>query len=538
MGPTMLSAALDAAATARPEAPFLRFEGASWSYGRFADRVRAVAGCLRAAGLAPGERVALFLGNAPAWLTAHLGALWAGGTVVPVNARYRAAEVEHLLRDADARFLVTDAEHREEAARAVALAALGTIVVDTGPGGADEAAAWSALADGDPIASPTPADPATPALIAYTSGTTGRSKGAVLTHAGLLANARAVARAWAWTDADRLLLALPLFHVHGLAVGFHGTLVTGASATLHRRFDPRAVLEGLRSGDATLFFGVPTMYARLLDATPGDRPTAPALRLFVSGSAPLPTTTLTRVEAAFGHRILERYGMTETLMLTGNPLAGPRKPGGVGVPFEGVALRVGDRASGRPVEAGAVGEVLVRGPSVTPGYWNDPEATHAAFTADGFFRTGDLGYLDADGHLFLTGRSRELIISGGFNVYPREVEDVIATVRGVREVAVLGLADPDLGERVAAAVVRDDGPDDDAAFAQRVLEGCRERLAGFKVPRSLAFVPALPRNAMGKVVRTALRDAFPNDATTAGSTRSRADSGGMRGRSRHGDERS
>lgn len=504
--PTLPRVLADAAAR-HPLRTLLSFEDAAWSYDAFLAEVRWAAAALQAWGLRPGERVALYLGNTPSYLVAYLAALWCGAAVVPANTRYRDAELGHMLRDAGARLVVTDADGaatvppaRQHAPSVEAVLSL------TGAPGADRQR-WAGLADGAGVPAPAAADPDALALIAYTSGTTGRSKGAMLTHANLLANARAVGRAWRWTAADHLLLALPLFHIHGLGVGVHGTLVHGAGLTLHRRFDAGEVLAALEAGPATLFFGVPTMYGRLL-AEAGDRSRRLAeVRLLVSGSAPLASATLERVERLFGHRILERYGMSETVMLTGNPYGGPRKSGTVGVPFDGVELRLDATdhpAGGADAAPLATGEVVVRGPSVTAGYWNDPEGTAAAFTPDGWFRTGDLGALDADGYLTLTGRARELIISGGFNVYPREVEEAIASLPGVREVAVVGLPDADLGERVAAAVVVEpDGPEVDAA---RVVAHCQRLLAGFKAPRTVAFVEALPRNAMGKLLRHVIQD--------------------------------
>lgn len=506
MTPPTLPRVLADAAERHPLRTLLRFEGEAWSYDAFLVEVRWVAAALQAWGLRPGERVALYLGNTPSYLVAYLAALWCGAAVVPANTRYRDAELGHMLRDAGARLVVTDAEGegtvaavREHAPSVEAAVAL------TGTPAADRPR-WTRLADGAGVIAAAAADPDALALIAYTSGTTGRSKGAMLTHANLVTNARAVGRAWGWTAADHLLLTLPLFHIHGLGVGFHGSLVHGATLTLHRRFDATVVLAALEAGPATLFFGVPTMYGRLL-AEAGDRPRRlAAVRLLVSGSAPLAAATLARVERMVGHRILERYGMSETVMLTGNPLDGPRKAGTVGVPFDGVELRLdtADRPTGAHGAPAAAGEVVVRGPSVTSGYWNDPDATAAAFTADGWFRTGDLGTLDADGYLTLTGRARDLIISGGFNVYPREVEEAIASLPGVREVAVVGLPDADLGERVAAAVVVDpSGPEVDA---ERIATHCQRLLAGFKAPRTVAFVETLPRNAMGKLLRQVVQN--------------------------------
>ena len=517
MIPDSLPHVLTDAATRHPARELLSFEGHTWSYEAFAEHVGAAAAALRDWGLRPADRVALYLGNSPSYLVAYLAALWCGAAVVPANTRYREAELRHMLQDAAVRLVVTDVQGGAVVAQVRATTpSIEAVLALTGALDADRRA-WAGLAASDG-ASPTPAIAARHdalALIAYTSGTTGRSKGAMLTHANLLANARAVGGAWRWAADDHLLLALPLFHIHGLGVGFHGTLVHGAALTLHRRFDPAAVLAALEHGPATLFFGVPTMYGRLLNEA-GDRVARGSdrrlanVRLLVSGSAPLAADTLERVEHVFGQRILERYGMTETVMLTGNPYDGPRKAGTVGVPFDGVELRLAPAtpetgADSDAVDlAGAAAEVQVRGPSVTTGYWNDADATVASFTPDGWFRTGDLGVLDADGFLTLSGRARELIISGGFNVYPREVEEAIASLPGVREVAVVGLPDPDLGERVTAAiVVAPEGPEVDE---EGVIAHCQRQLAGFKAPRTVAFVEELPRNAMGKLLRHALRD--------------------------------
>ena len=502
-------------AARHPGRPLLAFEGDAYSYAAFAAHVGATAAALHAWGLRPGDRVALYLGNTPSYLVAYLASLRCGAAVVPANTRYREAELGHMLRDAGVRLLVTDDEGADVVAAVRATAPSLDAVVSLTGAPAEDRRIWSALATSDDSSRP-PAIAARHdalALIAYTSGTTGRSKGAKLTHGNLLANARAVGRAWRWTADDRLLLTLPLFHIHGLGVGFHGTLAHGAAVELHRRFDAAAVLDALETGAATLFFGVPTMYGRLLTEA-GDRAWGgaerhlPNLRLLVSGSAPLAADTLERVERVFGHRILERYGMTETVMLTGNPYDGPRKAGTVGVPFDGVELRLAAATPGAAHDgdgaAPDAGEVQVRGPSVTRGYWNDADATAAAFTADGWFRTGDLGVWDADGNLTLVGRARELIISGGLNVYPREVEEAIARLPGVREVAVVGLPDPDFGERVAAAIVV--APEGPAIDAQGVIAHCQRALASFKAPRTVAFVAALPRNAMGKLLRHHLRD--------------------------------
>jgi malonyl-CoA/methylmalonyl-CoA synthetase len=407
-----------------------------------------------------------------AYVTAHLGALRLGLVVVPANTAYREREVAHLVTDAAPAAAVVDDADR---AAWVRRAAGGDVVV-VGPG--------VDLPDGggDHLDLDTAA-PSDPALLGYTSGTTGAPKGAVLSHANLLATSEAVRLAWRWGTDDRLVLALPLFHLHGLGVGLHGTLLAGASAVLLPRFDPDAVLDAARHHEATLFFGVPTMYSRLA-ASPRLGELA-RLRLCVSGSAPLPPAVFERVAAGSGQRPLERYGMTETGMNVSNPHDGERRPGTVGFPLPGVDLRLAPD-----------GEIRVRGPNVFSGYWRDQAATDEAFD-DGWFRTGDVGELDAGGYLRIAGRRKELIITGGLNVYPREVEDVLLTHPAVGDVAVTGTADEEWGEVVTAWVV----PAGDPPGEEELLAHAADGLAPFKCPRAVYFVESLPRNALGKLLR-------------------------------------
>ncbi len=481
-----------------PEKPLVHFEGRSYRYAEVHGEVAWAAGTLDAWGLEKGDRVALYLENAPSFLVAYLAVLWLGGVVAPVNTRYREGELRHMLQDSSARLVVTDAAGLEHV-RNVSLETPGLerVLELSGNLEADQAA-WRSLADASPLPTPHPLTPSDLAVIGYTSGATGRSKGAMLSHGNFVSNSLAVTKAWRWTENDHLLLALPLFHMHGLGVGFHGTLLQGSSLTLHRSFEAEDVYRAMLTGRVTMFFGVPTMYKRLLEVARerGERPRG--MRLLVSGSAPLLPQTHKEVEAALGLRILERYGMTETVMNLGNPYEGERRAGTVGMPFEGVELRVADPATGERLPPGQTGELQLRGPNVTKGYWNRPDATAEAFTEDGWFKTGDLGFVDGDGYTTLTGRAKELIISGGFNVYPLEVEEVIAEVPGVREVAVLGLPDPDLGEKVVAVVVGE-------AEAEAILAHCKARIASFKKPREVRYVEALPKNALGKVQKHLLR---------------------------------
>ena len=478
-----------------PEKLCIRFEDEDWSYGRLLRRGEAFAAALRTWGLTPGERVALFLGNHPDFLAAYLGTHLASGVTVPVNKGYRRAEVRHIFEDAGVRLCVTDGEGQPELERVRGDLSKLERVVQRGED-------LEAFLGGAEHLEPKVPRGGDLAVVAYTSGTTGRSKGAMLLHRNLLANAEAICAAWRWTDADHLLLTLPLFHTHGLMVGAHGTVLSGASAELRRGFDAAEVYDGLLDGRFTMFFGVPTMYARLLREAAGRAERPRPLRLYASGSAPLSPQAFEEFEREFGQRILERYGMTETGMNLTNPFDGERRPGTVGVPFPGQEARVVGVESREPLPAGEVGEIEVRGPHVFAGYWERPEATAESFDDEGWFRTGDLGFVDEDGYFAISGRKKELIITGGYNVYPREVEEVLEGCPGVAEVAVVGLPDREFGEKVAAVVVRGD-PE---LTAERVVDFCREDLAGYKKPRRVEFVDALPRNALGKVLKHEVRE--------------------------------
>jgi malonyl-CoA/methylmalonyl-CoA synthetase len=478
-----------------PEKLCLRFEGEEISYRKLREWAEAFGSTLADWGLRPGERVALYLGNHPDLLAAYVGTHLVGGVVVPVNTQYRKSELEHIFGDAGVRLCLTDEERRPELDRAHENLPDLEMIVETGP------ELEESLGGGGTLRRKVPRGEDL-AVIAYTSGTTGRSKGVMLLHRNLVANAQAVCEAWRWTDRDTLLLALPLFHTHGLMVGAHGTLLTGASAELHRKFDVGEAYDALLSGRATMFFGVPTMYTRLLREARAREERPPPIRLYDSGSAPLSPQTFGEFEELFGERILERYGMTETIMNLTNPFEGERRPGTVGLPFPGQEARIVDVKTREPLPDGEVGEIEVRGPNVFPGYWNRPDATEESFDGEGWFATGDLGSVGEDGYFTISGRAKELIISGGYNVYPREVEEAIEGCPGVSEVAVVGLPDPEFGERVGAAVVREDP----GLTAEKVTSFCREDLAGYKKPRQVVFVEELPRNALGKVLKHRVRD--------------------------------
>jgi malonyl-CoA/methylmalonyl-CoA synthetase len=478
-----------------PEKLCLRFEGEEISYRRLRERAEAFGAAVEDWGLRPGERVALFVGNHPDLLAAYVGTHLAGGVVVPVNTQYRRGELTHILGDAGVRLCLTDEERRPELDRALEDLPELELVVETGP----ELEVF--LGGGRTLRRKMPRGEDL-AVIAYTSGTTGRSKGAMLLHRNLVANARAVCEAWRWTDRDTLLLTLPLFHTHGLMVGAHGTLLVGAGAELHRKFDAKEAYEVLLAGRVTMFFGVPTMYTRLLREAEAREERPPPIRLYVSGSAPLSPQAFDEFEGLFGERILERYGMTETIMNLTNPFDGERKSGTVGRPFPGQEARIVDVKTREPLTDKKIGEIEVRGPNVFRSYWNRPDATEESFDDEGWFATGDLGSVGEGGYFTISGRAKELIISGGYNVYPREVEEAIEACPGVSEVAVVGLPDQEFGERVVAAIVREDSE----LTAEKVTSYCREDLAGYKKPREVVFVEELPRNALGKVLKHRVRE--------------------------------
>lgn len=459
---------------AEPARPVLRdIDGSWWRADDLLQRTEDVARRLRGAGLVPGDRVLLSGSTSAAYVVAHVAVLRAGLVGVPINP-------------------------------ACARPELAVVIADAGPGAAiiedDQVRRWVRELDPTVVVSPVPVDlpdgaavaldeagPDDPALLPYTSGTTGAPKGVPLSHGNLLASAAAVRLAWRWAPQDRLILCLPLFHMHGMGVGLHGTLLAGASAVLHAGFDPERVLADAAAG-ATMFFGVPTMYGRLVEAAGSER--LGSLRLCVSGSAPLSADLHARIRDRCGQVVLERYGMTETVMLVSNPVDGERRPGTVGIALPGVEVRLSDPGD----------EILVRGPNVFAGYLGRPDANAAAFTDDGWLRTGDIGRFDAAGYLSIVGRAKELIITGGYNVYPREVEDVLRAHPTVVDAAVVGTPSPEWGEVVTAYIEAGEGFDHDV-----VLAWVADHVTPYKRPRIVHRVDALPRNPLGKVVRHELR---------------------------------
>ncbi|PDV99159.1 acyl-CoA synthetase [Candidatus Chloroploca asiatica] len=501
-----LLAATSTWAATDPERPCVIWEDTTITYGALLAAARQWALHYRANGIRHADRVALYLTGGPAFLGAYLGAHLAGATVVLINTQYRRVELDHILGDSEPRVVVCEAEgsmHLGELAQQP-WAQLLTDPTQLKPAAIELAPGSSPHHSGEDTEDlPRPEDLA---ILAYTSGTTGRAKGAMLTHGCLVANSEAVCTAWNWGARDRLLLVLPLFHIHGLGVGVHGTLLRGASLVLRPRFEPEETLATLRDGRCTMFFGVPTIYTRLINTVGAGealRDAGKHVRLFVSGSAALSPQTFADFAALAGQPILERYGMTETGMNLTNPYTGERRPGSVGGPFPGQEARIVEVQSRQPVPAGKIGEIQVRGPHVFAGYWRNPTATAEVLAEDGWFSTGDLGHCSNDGYYTITGRAKELIISGGYNIYPREVEEVLLDHPGVAECAVFGLPDATFGEQVVAAVV----PRDPAhPPTQDELEHfCRERLAAYKRPRQIRLLAALPRNAMGKVQKHVLK---------------------------------
>ena len=464
---------------------------------RLDERVARAAGWLRSRGLGPGDVLALQTERDPVFLELFLAALGLGVVALPLNPAYPPPELRWYLDDARAALAVVLEPGAMEGRPAVDARALRA-----------ELDAAEAL-DLDGLPEP---DEEALAVLLYTSGTTGRPKGACISHRNLRGTVEALHRAWGWRRDDHLLHALPLFHVHGLFVAQLGALWAGARTTWLPRFEAAEAMGALETLGCTVFMGVPTFYHRFLQLPEAVRPRLRRMRLFTSGSAPLPAEDHAAFAARFGHTILERYGMTEVGIVLSNPLRGERRPGAVGFPLPGVEARVVDRGTEEPVGSGVVGEIWIRGPGVISGYLRRPDKTREALTADGWMRTGDLGFVDPEGYFHISGRAKDLVISGGLNVYPGEVEAVLRAWPGVAEAAVVGLPDPDWGERVVAAVVLAEGAVLDEAA---LVAACRQQLAPYKCPKAVVAVTALPRNAMGKVQKHLLREVLQHRATRA-----------------------
>ena len=452
---------------------------ASFTFGELELRSNRLAHALRGRGLTAGDRVGFFLANRIEVIDLWVAGVKLGLILVPINVLYRERELRHIITDAAPTAVITSRD-------LAGFLPAGAVVWDV-----DELSAEAAKRSSARIA--VPCDAETPLSLIYTSGTTGASKGAVLTQGNFATNALSLVTGWGITSADRYLAALPLFHVHGLANGLHCWLFSGCHMRLFERFEHAKAAAWFAEYRPTLFFGVPTIYVRLLELPPETaRAIGQHLRLAVSGSAPLPAEVLEKFRGLYGHVILERYGMTETLMNVSNPYAGERRAGTVGLPLPHVAVKICDEA-GAPVPDGTTGEVWVHGPNVCSGYWRRPDATAAAWR-DGWFCTGDIGVRAADGYITLQGRRSDLIISGGFNIYPREIEELLLEQPGIREATVIGAPDPVRGEVPIAYVVTDAALDEVALRARLATQ-----LASFKLPRAVVRVDSLPRTALGKV---------------------------------------
>jgi malonyl-CoA/methylmalonyl-CoA synthetase len=487
----------------RSDRLFLRTSaGRNFSYADLREHSGRIVSALMQHGVQCGDRVAVHVDKSAEAIFLYVACLRMGAVFVPINVANTRNEVEYYLRDSQPRALIVRPHDRvllEPLARQANVDCVETL--DADGSGSLPLLAGESIAD---FTAPPTLESGSTAAIIYTSGTTGRPKGAMLTRRNLASNAAVLAEAWHFSAADVLLHTLPLFHIHGLFVAINTVLASMSSLLLVSKFDAVQALEYFPQ--ASVYMGVPTHYTRLLQQANLNRDTTATMRLFVSGSAPLLAETHREFLQRTGHVILERYGMSETMMNTSNPYDGVRLAGSVGPPLKGISLRVRNVENGA-VEIGAdvVGTLEVKGPNVFAGYWQDEEKTRSEFSADGWFKTGDVGRIDRNGYVHIVGRAKDLVISGGYNVYPKEVETELDAVEGVLESAVFGVPHPDFGEGVTAAVVAKPG-----AFLseERIIESVKARLARYKVPKRIFLVQELPRNAMGKVQKNALRKEF------------------------------
>jgi malonyl-CoA/methylmalonyl-CoA synthetase len=480
--------------------PFLHLaDGSVITHSVFLEQVSQMANALGYLGVTPGDRVAVHIDKSPEALVLYAACVKSGAVFLPLNTAYTPAELSYFVEDSGAKLFLCDPAE-VEAVTPIA-EATGASLHSLGAKG--EGSFMDLVCTQSPQSDIATRGASDLAALLYTSGTTGRSKGAMLTQANLLSGAEALVEAWQFTDSDVLLHALPIFHTHGLFVATNTLLLAGGSMIFLPKFDLDTILRLMPK--ATTMMGVPTFYTRLLDDARFTTDLASEMRLFISGSAPLLAETHVQFEQRTGHRILERYGMTETNMNTSNPYDGERRAGTVGFALPGVEIKICDPETGATLPQGEIGVLEVRGPNVFRGYWNMPEKTREELREDGFFITGDLALIDADGYIQIVGRGKDLIISGGYNIYPKEIELFLDTLPGVRESAVIGAPHPDFGESVVAVLV----PDGDAAIDLDAINAAvRANLAGFKRPRVIEIIDALPRNAMGKVQKNQLRETF------------------------------
>lgn len=476
--------------------------GVTLSYRDMFARSAQYAGALLKLGVKPGDRVAVQVDKTPEALMVYLGTIRAGGVFLPLNTAYTPSEIAYFVGDAEPAVFVCDPAKADALAGTAQKAGAKLQTLDAGGEGSLRQLADEMPTDFDNR----PRQDDDLAAILYTSGTTGRSKGAMLSHDNLVSNSATMVKVWRFTEDDVLLHALPIFHTHGLFVATNCLMMAGGAMQFLPKFDLDQVLAMLPK--ATAMMGVPTFYTRLLGSDRFTKELVGHMRVFISGSAPLSAEVHKEFSARTGHAILERYGMTETNMNTSNPYDGERRPGTVGFPLPGVGLRIVDQKTGRELPAGDVGIIEVKGPNVFQGYWRMPEKTAQEFRADGYFITGDMGRLDEDGYVSIVGRSKDLIISGGFNVYPAEVEALLDELPGVAESAVIGVPHPDFGEAVVAVLAPKNGASLDQDAILTALGGT---LARFKQPKKVHVLEALPRNAMGKIQKNALRDQYESD---------------------------
>jgi malonyl-CoA/methylmalonyl-CoA synthetase len=473
--------------------------GGTLSHAGFAELAARQAAVLAEVGVRKGDRVALQAAKSPEALAVYAACIRIGAVLLPLNTAYTPTELDYFLSDSEPRVLICAPDSTSALAASAARAEAQILTLGKDGAGSLMDRARNAA----PLVDVTACAPDDLAAILYTSGTTGRSKGAMLSHDNLLSNARTLTDLWRFTAEDTLIHALPIFHTHGLFVAVNVSLLSGATVRFRARFDPEAIIAALP--ESTALMGVPTFYSRLLENPRLDRTLVEKMRLFVSGSAPLLAATHEAFVARTGHRILERYGMTETNMNASNPYEGPRIAGTVGLPLPGVEIRITDPESGLVVPEGDTGMIEVRGPNVFRGYWRMPEKTAEELRSDGFFITGDLGRIDGQGYLHIVGRQKDLIIAGGYNIYPKEIEGLLDAMDGVGESAVIGVPDADLGEAVVALVVVEPGATPAPAA---LLDQLSTGLARFKLPRKVLLVEDLPRNTMGKVQKNLLRQTY------------------------------
>ena len=499
-----------------PEKMSIEFNEKIVTFSEIDAATNRIANCLKDLGIEKGDRIAQYVPNSLELIYTTVSSFKLGAIVVPMNVAFKEREIEYFLQDSEAKAIVTDTERLPVLENILEdLPALKHVIITdpvehTASLFEVERAANSSGANYIPFShlSDNSDDGELDihikdddgAFIFYTSGTTGRPKGALLTQRSVTSNLKALREAWRWTADDLFLLTLPMFHIHGLGVGLCGSLYNGCSTIVRSKFDAADVLNTIQNRKVTLFMGVPTMYFRMLEVEDCEKCDVSSMRLFTSGSAPLSKELFAKIEKTLGHRILERAGMSESMMNYSNPYDSERRPGTVGFPLPGVEARIVDKDF-NDVPVNVEGEIVIRGPNLLKEYWRNEEATRKSFV-DGWFLTGDICKRDEEGYISIVGRSKDIIISGGVNLYPREIEEVVESMPAVKEAAVVGVPDEEFGEAVKACIVLEDGAE---LSGEEVIAYCRERLASFKKPKHVGFLDALPKNAMGKIVKDRLK---------------------------------